>query len=792
MTEGDAAKDRAIPAGGTSPPASALWKNRYLIEKEIGRGGFGVVYLARDQQLLSKPVVIKVLQDETNPDPYFQKKFQQEIEALARIDHPGVVGVLDVGETPDGKPFLVMQFVEGVTLRSEISKDGMELRRVAHIMRQVGQALGAAHDKGVYHRDLKPENIMLTRSSETEEYVKLIDFGIAAVRDSQVVAQSLPSKVVGTLSYMAPEQVMGKGSPSSDIYALGVIAFEMLTGQRPEASWEGVAKKPREWRAEIPEGAQQVILQALSYQPEKRLAKPREFGDQMARGLGFEPTITSPLPAVAVVLPAPQPSSSAGLEMAYVLFMDIVAYSKMSMGLQSQRITDLVNIVRETPTYKRAQQSDQIISLPTGDGMALVFFQNPTSAVECATEISRALKTNPEIKLRMGVHSGPVYRIADINTNRNVAGGGINLAQRVMDCGDAGHILVSKAVADILGQLGDWEPMLHDLGEAEVKHGVKVNVVNFYTGEVGNAQLPEKLRQSRELAALPSPAAAPAASLPQVVQKTVAQPAPLPVPQAMPQPVAQYAPAAAPKKSGTGVLVAVGVAVVVVVASVAAFMFRSSFSGGGGSSPTSSDTPTSQSSVGPTGGAPAAIPPSGSPPANPPAASSLAPQPAPSSQPASAAAPPAQAAATAAQQAQPLTIPGRPAATRVLQRLESQAQSAQQAQPESAQPSANAPAAAAPAGASAAERAALQEARERLIQLTARAVSAGRTIRNMEQQQARQGVGMRGDMAAARDSMEFLMGEAKDAIEARDFDTAKRNMDLAERALEKLEGFLGR
>jgi len=181
MTEGDAAKDRAIPAGGTSPPARALWKNRYLIEKEIGRGGFGVVYLARDQQLLSKPVVIKVLQDETNPDPYFQKKFQQEIEALARIDHPGVVGVLDVGETPDGKPFLVMQFVEGVTLRSEISKDGMELRRVAHIMRQVGQALGAAHDKGVYHRDLKPENIMLTRSSETEEYVKLIDFGIAAV-----------------------------------------------------------------------------------------------------------------------------------------------------------------------------------------------------------------------------------------------------------------------------------------------------------------------------------------------------------------------------------------------------------------------------------------------------------------------------------------------------------------------------------------------------------------------------------------------------------------------------------
>ncbi|MBI4479831.1 MAG: protein kinase [Acidobacteria bacterium] len=790
MTEGDAAKGRSVPAGGTPQPASALWKNRYLIEKELGRGGFGVVYLARDQQLLSKPVVIKVLQDETTPDPYFQKKFQQEIEALARIDHPGVVGVLDVGETPDGKPFLVMQFVEGVTLRSEISKDGMELRRVAHIMRQVGQALGAAHDKGVYHRDLKPENIMLTRSSETEEYVKLIDFGIAAVRDSQVVAQSLPSKVVGTLSYMAPEQVMGKGSPSSDIYALGVIAFEMLTGQRPEVSWEGVAKKPREWRQDVPEAAQQVILQALSYQPEKRLAKPREFGDQMARGLGFEPTITSPLPAVPVVVPAPQPSSSAGLEMAYVLFMDIVAYSKLPMDLQSRRITELVEIVRNTAEYQRAQQSDQIVSLPTGDGMALVFFQNPAAPVECATEISRALKSRPEIQLRMGVHTGPVYRIADINTNRNVAGGGINLAQRVMDCGDAGHILLSKTVADILGQLSDWEPLLHDLGEAEVKHGVKVNVVNFYTGEVGNAQLPEKLRQSREIAAaLPAPAAAPAAPLPQVVQKTVAQPAPqsgqLAVPHAMPQPVAQYAPAAAPAKSGKGVLVAVGVAVVVVVASVAAFMFRSSFVGGGGTSPTRSDTPTSQSSVGPTGGPPAAIPPSGPPPATPPAASSVAPQPAPLSQPA---APVATAPTPSSQPASSATKPAQTAAAAVAPQVQQQTVSATPP----AAPAAASPEPAAPARPTAADSAPIFQARQRMIQLAARAAAVARTVRNMEQQQARQGVGMRGDMAAARDSMEFLMAETKDAIEARDFDTANRNMDLAERAIEKLEGFLGR
>src|ERR1051325_10843875 len=293
----DAPNSPGSSAAGASL-SGALWEDRYLIEKELGRGGTGVVYLAHDQAVHSKPVVLKVLHDETTLDPYLQKKFQQEIEALSRIDHPGVVGVLDVGVSPEGRPFLVMQYVEGVTLRSALTKDGMEFSRVAHILRQVGQALGAAHDKGIYHRDLKPENIMLTRSGDTEEYVKLIDFGIAAVRDSQVAAQQTqPSKVVGTLSYMAPEQAMGKGSPASDIYSLGVIAFEMLTGQRPEVSWDGVAKKPRELRPAIPDAAQEIILNALAYQPEKRMIKPRDFGDQMARALGAEPTITSPLPA---------------------------------------------------------------------------------------------------------------------------------------------------------------------------------------------------------------------------------------------------------------------------------------------------------------------------------------------------------------------------------------------------------------------------------------------------------------------------------------------------------------
>ena len=148
--------------------------------------------------------------------------------------------------------------------------------------------------------------------------------------------------------------------------------------------------------------------------------------------------------------------------------------------------------VRNTSEFARAEADEQLIRLPTGDGMALVFFQDPVAPVRCAMELSRILRNFPNIKLRMGIHSGPVYRVADINANRNVAGGGINTAQRVMDCGDAGHILVSSAVAEVIAQLSIWRPMLHDLGEVEVKHGLRLRIFNLYNDEVGNPGIPNK------------------------------------------------------------------------------------------------------------------------------------------------------------------------------------------------------------------------------------------------------------------------------------------------------------
>jgi tetratricopeptide (TPR) repeat protein/class 3 adenylate cyclase len=195
------------------------------------------------------------------------------------------------------------------------------------------------------------------------------------------------------------------------------------------------------------------------------------------------------------------------LEIAHVLFTDIVGYSKLPLDHQKEVLGTLQEVVSSTPEFLRAQASQQMIRLPTGDGMAIVFFEDAEAAARCAIEVSRALKSHPEIPLRMGLHSGPVYRVADINANQNVAGGGINIAQRVMDCGDAGHILASQSVADVLGHLSRWKECLHDLGETDVKHGVRVHLYNVYTEEVGNAALPEKLQAAqRRLAAMRSKA----------------------------------------------------------------------------------------------------------------------------------------------------------------------------------------------------------------------------------------------------------------------------------------------
>ena len=187
----------------------------------------------------------------------------------------------------------------------------------------------------------------------------------------------------------------------------------------------------------------------------------------------------------------PEPDNQLRLEIGHVLFIDIVGYSKLLIEEQKERLGQLTKIVLGTAQV-RDSTDEQLVRLPTGDGMALVFHHSAEEPARCALEIAEALRKHPEIPVRMGIHSGPVSEVTDVSGRTNLAGAGINMAQRVMDCGDAGHILLSKHVAEDLEEYEQWRPFLHDLGTREVKHGVRISVTNLYSDEVGNPQLPKK------------------------------------------------------------------------------------------------------------------------------------------------------------------------------------------------------------------------------------------------------------------------------------------------------------
>lgn len=273
---------------------------RYCIEKVLGSGGIGRVYLARDKpELISRHVVVKVLLEESLQSEWTVNKFRHEIEALAKIDDPGVIGVIDAGTLPGGAPYLVMQYVDGVTLRSMIEpvRDrGMNFESAASIIRQVCCAVCSAHEKGIYHRDLKPENIMIRNPNTSKEQVKVIDFGIAKLTDAATAPGTVVEKFVGTPAYMSPEQVHAMPvTAASDIYSMGVIAYEMLTGRRPfnfetpfqlaSMQRDGVRLKPRDLRPALTDRAQNIILKALAADPDDRYKDISKFGDDLAQAL---------------------------------------------------------------------------------------------------------------------------------------------------------------------------------------------------------------------------------------------------------------------------------------------------------------------------------------------------------------------------------------------------------------------------------------------------------------------------------------------------------------------------
>ncbi|MDT4898358.1 MAG: eukaryotic-like serine/threonine-protein kinase [Acidobacteriota bacterium] len=525
---------------------------RYEIRSPLGAGGMGEVYLAHDSQL-DRPVALKLLPPDVTRDEDRLRRFQQEARATSALNHPNILTIFEIGESA-GTHFIATEFIDGITLREALARGRMKPDEVFDVSIQIASALAAAHQAGIVHRDIKPENIMIRRDG----YVKVLDFGLAKLTEQRTssgpsaltIAETGPGIVIGTVTYMSPEQARGlRVDERTDIFSFGVVLYEMLAGRAPfggpTPSDVIVAILDREPHPLVrtlpsaPPEMQRVVSKALAKDRDERyqkvddlladlrgLKRRLEFEtvdlrvtapSELPRGNSVEKTTRADAQTVQVrtggretddnkaaetlMLDSNQPATP---EIAHVLFMDLVGFSKHRINQQSYLQQKLNEIVSQTDEFRRAQNSGQMLCKSTGDGMALVFFVDPEAPVRCALQISRALLSNRDIELRMGVHSGPVLRTIDANRQRDVAGSGINIAQRVMDCGDAGHILLSKAMADVLQEIGDRSEHLDDLGTTKVKHGVEVHLFNLYTDELGNPNrpagmpLPTIIRQSAD------------------------------------------------------------------------------------------------------------------------------------------------------------------------------------------------------------------------------------------------------------------------------------------------------
>lgn len=748
----------------------------YEILGTLGIGGMGKVFKVRNV-ITDRIEAMKILAPDLAGRQDVTDRFLREIKVLATLEHPNIATLRTALKVND-QFVMIMEYVEGTTLSARLGKGPIPVPDVLDYVDQALAGLSYAHQKQVIHRDVKPGNMMLTPNG----VVKVMDFGIARAGGDQGMTMS--GTTLGSLCYMSPEQVRGQNvDVRSDLYSMGVSLYELVTGERPfradsdfslmTAQIEQAPKPPVQMRPDLPAELNEIILTAMAKDPRERFQTADAFRNavnSVRKTLGDAPTMESiPVPktigtSTPVSVPKTEPSTSTRtLEMAHVLFTDIVAYSQLPMDTQEQTLRQLQDIVRGTAEFSRAQGVGQLIILPTGDGMALVFFGDAEAPARCALEMDRVLRKQSGIPLRMGIHTGPVYRVADINANRNVAGGGINMAQRVMDCGDAGHILVSGAVSDVLGQVSTWRQSLHDLGEAEVKHGIRVRIYNLYSDDFGNKETPKKIEAARKAVGATTTATLTPPSIPVPVTAPPAQ---------VPRPAIPSATPLAPPPTGRrGLYMAMG-ALLVLVVLVAAGLYvpyrnktRASDSVNPQPSSNGAAKPTETTSTPNTNnGAPVPTTtlPNGAANSN---TNSVPTSAVPESTPAP------------AQQVQKLpagkhaVASGAPPTQQPVQQDAQAAPSAPPPPDDSAQ---------------------LEELEQSVDQLSSRAAAVNDSLDNLRRQQAASGFGLRGDISSTQEMMKTHLGRAQAALQAHDLKNAQKYSDQASADVEKLEKFLGR
>jgi len=511
---------------------------RFELSKQIGKGGMGEVYLARDLEL-GRLVALKFLAADVSSDRQRMQRFINEAKVVSSLNHPNILTIFEVGEAA-GTRFIATEYVDGVTLRHRIADGLRELKTICDIAVQIANALEAAHSAGIVHRDIKPENIMLRKDG----IVKVLDFGLAKLNpdepsqllEAETLAVTEPGLVLGTISYMSPEQARGlKVDKRTDIFSLGVVLYEMIAGHVPFAGSTisdilvSILEREPAPLLQVPPEVEALVFRALAKDSSARYQSAGEFSSELAQlrrqlefdtesrkttklrtsGGPLDQTAPSQAPGEPRLTPAPHSTPDVAqtrslgskerqaAEIAHILFMDIVGYSQRATHSQRQLVDYLNSTVRRTDDFRTAQAEHRLISRATGDGMALIFFRDPEGPARCAIQISEALKNQNEIKLRMGIHSGIVYRTLNIANEQDVTGRGINIAQRIMDCGDPGHILLSREMVDVLEELGDWQNHVFDLGMTTVKHGMKLQLFNLVVGGAGNPELPSRIVSER-------------------------------------------------------------------------------------------------------------------------------------------------------------------------------------------------------------------------------------------------------------------------------------------------------